>query len=127
MDIKKLEAALFQDEDISKAEIKRPDVKFQRLIAWILSILGFKTIELGDTKYKVVRRRNGVDIGDVDILAQDIENKRTYAIACMLTPSANEKIDKLANIVERLRREGVKIEPLIFVNERASQAKSNNR
>ena len=123
--IENLEAILLKGEDIKKLDVKRADVKFQRLIAWILSAIGFRIAELGDTKYGVVRRRNGVDIGDVDILAQDPESKKIYVVSCKVSPIKSEHIDTVVNVVDKLRRDGLLVEPIIFAGSLSPEAKEN--
>jgi len=125
--IESLESILLKEEDIGKRGVERADIKFQRSIAWILSAIGFKIAELGDTKYGVVRRRNGVDIGDVDILIQDPESKKVYAVFCKVNPVESKDIDTTVNVVDKLRRDGLLIEPIIFIGSLAPESKENIR
>ena len=95
---------------------------------YLLSLIGFRSIELGDVRnqeYRVVKERGGVHIGDVDIIAQDIDTKTVYVIDCKLTPPESKHIDAIANIVRSLSRKGIEVESLIVVGNFATESKRN--
>jgi hypothetical protein len=104
-----------------------PANEFQRMIQWLLSLAGCKVIELGDTRYGTISRQDKSEIGDIDILAQDLESPTTYAIQCTISPPESRKIDVIANIANELRRAGLLVEPLIFVRDYAGEVKKNTR
>ena len=105
-----------------------PSKEFQRAVVYLLSLIGFRSIELGDVRnqeYRVVKERGGVHIGDVDIIAQDIDTKTVYVIDCKLTPPESKHIDAIANIVRSLSRKGIEVESLIVVGNFATESKRN--
>ncbi|MDI6799001.1 MAG: hypothetical protein QMD12_03370 [Candidatus Aenigmarchaeota archaeon] len=113
-------------EYLSKSKID-PAIEFQRAISSLLSLMDFKNIELGDTRHGTIKRSDGSHVGDVDVIAQDVETKRMYAIQCTISPPDDRKIDVIANITSELRVRGVPVEPLIFVRDFATQVKKNVR
>lgn len=106
---------------------KAPDLEFQRAISFLLSLMNFKSAELGDTKHGIIKRSDGSHIGDVDIIAQDIDTRKMYGIQCTISPPDSRKIDVIANIANELRMHGVPIEPLMFVRDFATEVKKNVR
>lgn len=104
--------------------------EFQRAVVYLLSLIGFRSIELGDVKkqvYRVVREISGVDKGDVDIIAEDIDTKTVYVIDCKLNPPEARDIDVTANIARNLRGRGIMVEALIIVGDSATESKRNVR
>jgi len=88
----------------------------------------FEVVELGDTLYAKVKRKNGTDIGDVDIFARDVDTGKIYAIQCTIgTGRLIDKIDTFANVIEELRKRGHLVEPIIMVRDRAAESKRNVR
>ncbi|AMM53492.1 hypothetical protein [Pyrococcus kukulkanii] len=107
-----------------------PSEDFQRAVVYLLSLIGFRTVELGDVRnqeYRVVKERSGVHIGDVDIIAEDIDTKTLYVIDCKLNPPEARDIDVIANIAKSLREKGIMVEPLIIVGNSATESKENVR
>jgi hypothetical protein len=126
ININKFKEVLQGRETISQKKIT-PDLEFQKTIGYLLSQLGFRIMELGDTRYKTIKRLNGSDIGDVDIIAQDIETKKLYTVQCTIAPPDSRKIDVIANIAIELRMQEVFAEPIIFVRDFATEVKKNSR
>lgn len=104
-----------------------PDVDFERVVSYVLGMVGMVNAHLGDTHVGVVRRRDGIDIGEVDIVAEDTMTQKLYVIDCTTNPPKDSKIDVAADIVLELEERGIHVEPLIFVGNYASEAKRNSR
>jgi hypothetical protein len=87
-------------------EIKRPDLSFQRIVVWLLSLLGFQLVELEGTSYKIIKEENGTQ-REIDVLMCDPQNpERMYVIDITLRSPRDEKIDDLANLQLLLHRRG---------------------
>lgn len=122
------------EKALTKGMIKSKDIKFgpargfQRSVAWLLSITGFKTLEFGDTEYGILRREDRYELGEADIIIQDVEKGGTYVVQCKTKPPDSSEIDKIANLAINLRERGITpIQPLIFVMEFAGELKQNKR
>jgi hypothetical protein len=117
---------LLKDKQVG-GEIKRPDLSFQRIIVWLLSMLGFQLVELEGTAYKIVKEENGTR-RETDVLMYDPQNsKKMYVVDVTLRSPRDEKIDDLANLQLLLQRRGIFVEPLIIVGEYAAEKKKNVR
>lgn len=107
-------------------EIRRPDLSFQRIIVWLLSMLGFQMVELEGTAYKTLKEENGTR-REIDVLMCDPQTKAMYIIDVTLRSPPDEKIDDVANLQLTLRRRGIFAEPIIVVGEYAAEKKKNTR
>jgi hypothetical protein len=105
-------------------EIKRPDLSFQRIIVWLLSMLGFQLVELEGTAYKTLEEENGTR-REIDVLMCDPQTKAMYIIDTTLRSPSDEKIDDVVNLQRLLRRRGIFVEPVIVVGEYAAEKKRN--
>lgn len=122
------------EKALTKGMIEGKDIKFnpargfQRAVTWLLSIIGFKTLELGDTNYGTFRREDRFELGEADSIVQDVEKGGTYVIQCKAKPPDSSEIDKIANLATYLRERGVtSVQPLLFVMESARELKQNRR
>jgi microsomal dipeptidase-like Zn-dependent dipeptidase len=127
MSINKFKETLQGKARILRKDRIKPDLEFQRAVSHMLSLVGYKIVELGDTFFGTIKRSDGSHLGDVDVIAQDTETRRMYAIQCTISPPNNRKIDVIANIANELRMRGLPIEPLIFVRDFATEVKKNTR
>lgn len=101
---------------------------FERAVSWLLSIVGMKVVEVGDTRYGVLRREDKFEKGEADILAHDRNSEKTYVVDCTVKPPASDKVDKLGNLASSLRERGItSIEPMFFVMEDARESRTNVR
>jgi hypothetical protein len=117
---------LIKDKQVG-GEIKRADLSFQRIVIWLLSMLGFQLVELEGTAYKMVKEENGTP-REIDVLMYDPQNpKKMYVIDVTLRSPKDEKIDDLANLQLLLQRRGIFVEPMIIVGEYAAEKKKNVR
>jgi hypothetical protein len=117
---------LLRDKQVG-GDIKRPDLSFQRIIAWLLSMLGFQLVELEGTAYKTVKEENGTQ-RETDVLMYNLQNlKKMYVVDVTLRSPKDEKIDDLANLQLLLQRRGIFVEPMIIVGEYAAEKKKNVR
>jgi len=110
--------------DISR--ISRPELAFQRAVAWLFTLLGYRVIELEGTRFKEFTELNG-SRREVDVILYDEENERIYIVDCTIRAPESKKIDDIANAKESLLRKGINVEPLIVVGEIASETKKNTR
>lgn len=111
---------------VSKVGSSKASNAFERAVTWLLSLLGFKVMEIGDLGLGVIRE-DKYERGEADILAQDMSNEKTYVISCSLKPPRPEKVDKIANTAGYLRERGIMVEPLMFISESAGEVKRNIR
>lgn len=117
---------LLRDKQVG-GEIKRPDLSFQRIVVWLLSMLGFQLVELEGTAYKMVKEEDGT-LREIDVLMCDSQNpKKVYVIDITLRSPEDKKIDDLANLQLLLQRRGILVEPMIVVGEYATEKKKNVR
>jgi len=108
-------------------EKTNPGVEFERAVAYVLGMVGMQNAQLGDTHGGVVKRKDGADISDVDIIAQDSETKIIYVVQCTINPPDRAKVDVISNAAEELGRRGIYVEPLVVVGDKAGEVKRNSR
>jgi len=125
MEIDKFTRILTGEEKVKKKKkpLKEPAMIFQRMVAWLLSLLGFRVLEIGDTAFGVIKTKDEVAITDIDILAEDPEESKIYAMFCSVTSVEDKKIDAIMNAVDELRRNNVHIVPLVVVRSKAPALK----
>ena len=111
---------------VSKARSSKANDLFERAVAWLMSLLGFRQIEIGDLELGVLRE-DKYEIGEADILAEDIATRRVYVISCSLKPPGADKLDKIANISSFFKDRGVMTEALALVSEEAGEVKRDAR
>ncbi len=98
----------------------KPEVTFERAVAWLLSLGGFHTINLESKKIKSFDKVHvgAVEIGCADILAYK-ENDRLLLVDCTIrTPNA-QKIQDLKDAKKHVSSilasyKGLRVVPLIF-------------
>jgi hypothetical protein len=106
-------------------EIKRPDLSFQRVVAWLFSVLGFQVVELEGTAYKTLKEEDGT-LREADVLMYDPQTEKTFVVDVTLRAPPDKKIDDIANLQHSLMRRGIFAEPIIVVGELATQSKRNS-
>ena len=106
--------------------IRRPDLAFQRAVAWLFTLLGYKVIELEGTDFKEFVDLDG-SRREVDMILYDDESNRIYIVDCTIRAPEPRKVDDIANARESLLRKGMDVEPLIVVGEPALETKKNVR
>jgi len=106
--------------------IRRPELAFQRAVAWLFTLLGYKVIELEGTDFKEFVDLDG-SRREVDMILYDDENNRIYIVDCTIRAPEPKKVDDIANAKESLLRKGMDVEPLIVVGESALETKKNVR
>jgi len=111
---------------VSKVGPSKASNAFERAIAWLLSLLGFKVVELGDLGLGVLRE-DKYEVGEADIVVQDAITGKIYVVSCSLKPPRPDKVDKIANISGYFKERGVMVEPLMFVSESAGEVKRSVR
>jgi hypothetical protein len=107
-------------------EIKRPDLSFQRVVAWLFSVLGFQVVELEGTAYKTLKEEDGT-LREADVLMYDPQTEKTFVVDVTLRAPPDKKIDDIANLQHSLMRRGIFAEPIVVVGELATQSKRNVR
>jgi len=118
--------ALIKREKIVGGVVKRPELSFQRAIAWLLSILGFQVIELEGTRYKEMTDIDGTR-RETDMLMFDPETKKMYVIDITLRVPKTDKIDDIDNLQLALQRNGIFVKPFIITADYAGETKKNIR
>lgn len=111
---------------VSKAGQSKASDAFERAAAWLLSLLGFNVMEMGDLGLGVVRE-DKYEVGEADLITQDASTSKIYVVSCSLKPPSDAKVDKIANLAEHIRRKGLMVEPLMAVSEGAGEVKRNTR
>ena len=106
---------------------KDPSTEFQRLISYLLFLLNMKVMEIGDTLFGVVKRKDGTTLGEIDIIAQDFQSGKLYAIQCSISSPEMKDISSLTNISYQLRKDGFQVEPLIIVRDLAVREIKENK
>lgn len=76
---------------------------FERSISWLLSMLGFSTILLGE--YEELKEKTQNIYGSVDILAYRRRKHIFLLVNCTMKPPDDNEISKTNEVAERLRRE----------------------
>ena len=125
VNLNEIEALLLGNKQVG-GELKRPQLSFQRAVAWLLSMLGFQVIELEGTKYNEIKEIDGTR-REIDMLLFDFETKKMFAVDLTLRAPKDEKIDDAANLQDSLQRRGVFVEPMIIVRDYARETKKNRR
>jgi len=125
VNLDEIEALLLGDKQVG-GELRKPQLSFQRAVAWLLSMLGFQVIELEGTKYNEIRETNETR-REIDMLAFDPEAKKMFVIDLTLRVPKDEKIDDVANLQISLQRRGLFVEPMIVVRDYARETKRNRR
>ena len=69
----KLEELLRGSKQVG-GEIRRADLSFQRIIVWLLSMLGFQLVELEGTAYKTIKEEDETE-READLLIHDPQTK----------------------------------------------------
>ena len=77
---------------------------FEQRVAWVLGLLGFATVILGDHEYLVAPETN-IRRGSVDILAASQEDRQLLLVACTLAAAKDEDFRNLIACAEILRTE----------------------
>lgn len=122
-----LEALLKGEKQAGDAiPTRKPELSFQRAVAWFLSILGFQVVELEGTRYKEMIDIDGTR-RETDMLAFDPETKKMYVIDVTLRAPKSDKIDDIANLQYALQRKGVFVEPIVITSDYAGETKKNIR
>jgi hypothetical protein len=116
---------ILQSEELL-LEKKDASANFERLACYLLSLLGMRVIEMGDTRFRVVKEENGSSLGDIDIVAQDPRDGRLHVVQCTTGATVMDKISVLANVSDRLRRKGLQVEPLLMVKVRVAPEVKRN-
>jgi len=111
---------------VGKVGASKANDLFERAVAWLMSLLDFRQIEIGDLGLGVLRE-DKYEIGEADILAEDLATRRVYVISCSLKPPGADKLDKIANISSFFKERGVMTEPLALVSEEAGEVKRDVR
>jgi len=125
VNLDEIEALLLGDKQVG-GELRKPQLSFQRSVAWLLSMLGFQVIELEGTKYNEIEEINGTR-REIDMLMFDSKTKKMFVIDLTLRVPKDEKIDDVANLQNSLQRRGLFVEPMIIVRDYASETKKNRR
>jgi hypothetical protein len=100
-------------------------LSFQRAAVWLLSLLGFRVVEIEGTKFKEIIERDRTR-RECDLLIYDPKGKMYIVDVTQRVPK-NEKIDDIANLQDALQRRGVFVEPLIITQDPAGETKKNIR
>ena len=105
---------------------KRTELAFQRAIAWLFTLLGFRVVELEGTRFKTFKEVDKSE-REVDMLLYDENTGIMYIVDCSIRAPEPKKIDDIANAKLSLLRRNVLVEPLIIVREYAQESKRNAR
>jgi len=113
------------DENLGDTIGRRPELAFQRAVAWLSTLLGLRVIELEGTRFKTFREADG-SVREVDMLLYDEDTRTMYIVDCSIRAPEPKKIDDIANTkLSLLRRRNMVVEPLIVVREPAQESKRN--
>jgi len=126
LDLDTLLRVIKGEEDLGSHIGKRPELVFQRAIAWLFTLLGLRVIELEGTKFKTFKEVNR-SAREVDMLLYDKDTETMYIVDCSIRAPEPKKIDDIANAKLSLLRRKIVVEPLIVVREYAQESKRNVR
>ncbi len=91
------EKMLFETHLLNEKESKLKQSQiFERAIAWLLELGGYRTVWLGDKeKWREV---SGFEYGSADILALNAETRRLYVVGCSLKPPKRDEVSAIARM-----------------------------
>lgn len=113
---KDLKSMLLNPKDLERKKFGKPEDAFETAVAWLLTLVGYNTIHLGE-KHEKLSSNAKVEIGSADIIAYD-ENIGLLFVDASLTAPDENKIQALVRIKQHFGflsdESQISIAPVIF-------------